>query len=96
MFELAGEPNLFEDVRRRGTEYLRKVVDLHNNSKSIQYRYNIEVTNNILSGNFRDYIIDNGAVVSEDFLKRNLLLPIPLNEINTNDKIEPADQNFGY
>lgn len=95
MFELAGEPNLFEDVRRRGTEYLRKVVDLHNNSKSIQYRYNIEVTNNILSGNFRDYIIDNGTV-SEDFLKRNLLLPIPLNEINTNDKIEPADQNFGY
>ncbi|RXM47174.1 RagB/SusD family nutrient uptake outer membrane protein [Flavobacterium sp. YO12] len=95
MFEMAGEPNLFEDIRRRGTTYLKKVMELHNNNKNVQYRYNLEIANNITSGQFRDYILNNG-VLSEDFLKKNLLLPIPLNEINSNDKIFPEDQNFGY
>ena len=95
MFEMAGEPNLFEDIRRRGTTYLKKVIQLHNTNKDVLYRYNFEVANNITSGQFRDYIIDNGTL-SEDFLKKNLLLPIPLNEINANNSIAPEDQNFGY
>jgi hypothetical protein len=94
MFELAGEPNLFEDIRRRGTTYLKKVMELHNNSKNIQYRINIEVTNNV-GGQYKDYLINNGNL-TEDFLKKNLLLPIPLDEINNNDKVFPEDQNFGY
>lgn len=95
MFEMAGEVNMFEDVRRRGTAYLRKVLELHNNNKNVLYRYNLELANGINSGSFRDYIIDNG-VVSEDFLKRNMVLPIPLNEINSNNSISQEDQNFGY
>ena len=95
MFELAGEPVLFEDIRRRGTAYLRKVLDIHNNNKDVLYRYNLEIANNISAGNFRDYIFNNGTL-TEDFLKKNLLLPIPLNEINSNNKIAPEDQNFGY
>lgn len=95
MFEMAGEVNMFEDIRRRGTSYLRKVIELHNANKNVLYRYNIEMANNLNSGNFRDYILNNG-VVSEDFLKRNLLLPIPLNEINSNNSISQEDQNFGY
>lgn len=94
MFELAGEPNLFEDIRRRGTAYLKKVMEVHNNSKNVQYRYQLE-TSNAVGGLYRDYIINNG-VLTEDFLKKNLLLPIPLAEINNNDKVFPEDQNFGY
>ena len=94
MFELAGEPTMFEDVRRRGTTYLRKVLDIHNNSNGIQYRTNYEVANKV-GGLFRDHIINNGTL-TEDFLKKNLLLPIPADEINRNDNINQVDQNFGY
>ena len=85
----------FEDIRRRGTTYLKKGIELHNNSKNVLYRYNLEIANNITSGQFRDYILNNGNA-TEDFLKKNLLLPIPLNEINSNEKILPEDQNFVY
>jgi hypothetical protein len=95
MFEMAGEPNMFEEIRRRGTTYLKKVLDLHNNNKNILFRYNLEVTNGVTSGQFRDYIYNNGAI-TEDFLKKNLFLPIPLGEINSNEKVAPEDQNFGY
>lgn len=94
MFELAGEPCLFEDIRRRGTTYLSKVLELHNNSRNVTYRYDFEVENNV-GGAFRDYIFNNCSI-TEDFLKKNLLLPIPLEEINTNDNISQEDQNFGY
>lgn len=95
MFEMAGEVNMFEDIRRRGTTYLKKVIELHNNNKNVLYRYNLEVANSVTSGQFRDYILNNGTV-TEEFLKKNLVLPIPLNEINSNEKILPEDQNFGY
>jgi hypothetical protein len=95
MFEMAGEVNMFEDIRRRGTTYLKKVIELHNNNKNVLYRYKLEVANGVTSGQFRDYILNNGTV-TEEFLKKNLVLPIPLNEINSNEKIFPEDQNFGY
>ena len=94
MFELAGEPTMFEDIRRRGTTYLQKVLNIHNSSNDIQYRTNFEVANNV-GGLFRDHIINNGTL-TEDFLKKNLLLPIPADEINRNENINQADQNFGY
>lgn len=95
MFEMAGEPNLFEDIRRRGTKYLKKILELHNNNKNVLYRYNLEIANSVTSGSFRDYIYNNGNL-TDDFVKKNLFLPIPLNEINTNDKVSSEDQNFGY
>lgn len=94
MFELAGEPTMFEDIRRRGTVYLRKVLELHNNNNGIKFRTDFQVVNNI-GGLFRDNIINNGTL-TEDFLKKNLLLPIPADEINRNDNIGQEDQNFGY
>ncbi|WP_294958379.1 RagB/SusD family nutrient uptake outer membrane protein [uncultured Flavobacterium sp.] len=94
MFEMAGEPNLYEDIRRRGTTYLKKVIEIHNNSKNVQYRTQLETANNV-GGLFRDFIINNG-VLTEDFLKKNLVLPIPLDEINNNNNISQEDQNFGY
>nr|WP_153850632.1 RagB/SusD family nutrient uptake outer membrane protein [Ornithobacterium rhinotracheale] len=90
MFEMAGEPDLFEDVRRRGTEYLEKVIDIHNNNYFVKYIISVQ------GGNpWVEYLI-NGGSVTNDFLKKNLLLPIPSKEINYNSKITQADQNFGY
>lgn len=94
MFELAGEPTMFEDVRRRGITYLKKVLELHNKNNGIQYRTNYEVANNV-GGLFRDNIINNG-ILTDDFLKKNLVLPIPADEIIRNDNIGQEDQNFGY
>ena len=31
-----------------------------------------------------------------DFLKKNLLLPIPKEEIDTNSALDYTDNNFGY
>lgn len=94
MFELAGEPILYEDIRRRGIEYLRKVVEIHNRSNIVKYRYDIEKANNV-GGNFRAYMLNDGNV-TDDFLTKNLVLPIPSLEINYNDLITGSDQNIGY
>ncbi|MBV7440366.1 RagB/SusD family nutrient uptake outer membrane protein [Weeksellaceae bacterium TAE3-ERU29] len=94
MFELAGEPILFEDVRRRGTEYLKKIIEIHNNSWFINFRYNLERENN--NGTPFITIIINDKNLNEDFLKKNLLLPIPQSEIIRNDNVSQKDQNFGY
>lgn len=92
LFELAGEPDMFFDTRRRGTEYLNKVLSIYNND-SVSYAF---ATNTAVSGNnFKDRLL-NGGNLSGDFLKKSLLLPIPQSELNTNTGITPADQNFGY
>lgn len=36
------------------------------------------------------------GALTQDFLKKNLLLPIPLSEINYNEGITVDDNNFGY
>lgn len=92
MFELAGEPEMYEDVRRRGTEYLREVIEIHNQSKNVKFRYEFEAANGV-GGQFRDYEIKN---ISEDFLRKNLLLPISADEITSNEELSLEDQNFGY
>lgn len=94
MIELAGEPVLFEDIRRRGTSFLKKVMEIHNNSHIVNYRYKIE-TDNKVGNAFREYMI-NGKNLTDNFLKKNLMLPIPASEINYNENITQADQNFGY
>lgn len=39
-------------------------------------------------------ILEN--VNKQEFLQRNLLLPIPRNELNTNGGLTNEDQNYGY
>lgn len=92
MFELTGEPCLYEDIRRRGTAYLSRVIAIHNDSKNVRYRFEFEAANSV-GGLFRDYEIKN---VSEDFLRKNLVLPIPADEITSNEEVSLEDQNFGY
>lgn len=91
LFELAGEYEMYTDVRRRGGEFLKLVVDRHNNHNITKtFVANAIASNNITA--FRDRLLPN----SPDQLKKNLLLPIPQSELNANEGLSPADQNFGY
>jgi hypothetical protein len=93
LFELAGEPTMYSDVRHRGVDYLREICERHNNHHVTQ----AFATNTAVTGihNFRDRVY-NDLVITDEFLKKNLLLPIPQEELNTNDMITVNDQNYGY
>ncbi len=93
IFELIGEPNLYDMVRIRGTEYLNKLLTYHNRSEIIQgsaenYYDDVQA--------FSERLFNNGETeqISEDYLKKNLLLPIPSSEISGNSAI--TDNNYGY
>lgn len=95
LFELAGEFDMFMDVRRRGVEFFKKVIDRHDNHHitKAQVLFNKSAGNNL---SFMDYLILDGINDVNDFLKKNLLLPIPRNEISNNEGISDTDQNYGY
>jgi len=87
--ELWAEGHAFYDVRRRGIDYFRDILEYHNQ----------RVDSLVQQGTSSpDYDIDGDFVfpTTDEFIKKNLLLPIPLEEINSNDSISLADQNFGY
>ena len=91
LFELAGEYEMYVDVRRRGTEFLKTIVDRHNNHNITKAFIAAALAANNTTA-FRDRVLPN----TPDALKKNLLLPIPQSELNANDGIPPAQQNFGY
>lgn len=93
IFELSGEPDIYDMVRIRGTEYLKKLLT---------YNVNHEITilgaenyNASPANNFGNYVFNDGNLTDE-FLKKNLLLPIPSSEIDANPGIDTDDQNYGY
>ncbi|WP_017257162.1 RagB/SusD family nutrient uptake outer membrane protein [Pedobacter arcticus] len=92
LFELGGEVETFFDTRRRGVDYFSKIVVGVHNSHNITNAFIDFATANGNVTNFRDRLLPATA----DLLKKNLLLPIPTDEINTNDEIGESDQNFGY
>jgi hypothetical protein len=91
LFELGGEYEMYVDVRRRGVDFLKLIVDRNNNHNITK----VFVANAIAANNntaFRDRILPSTA----DQLKKNLLLPIPQAEMNTNEDISADQQNYGY
>lgn len=93
IIELCGEPAMFEMPRIRGVEYFKKALELHNNheftiANDAQYATN--------ANKFSDRIFNGSAGLTTDFLKKNLLLPIPNSEISANPGISASDNNFGY
>lgn len=91
LFELAGECEMYIDVRRRGADYLKLVVDRHNNHEITKtFVANAITVNN--TTNFRDRLLPN----TTDLIKKNLLFPIPQTEFNSNTSFKPSDQNYGY
>lgn len=95
IFEFAGEPNMYEMVRLKGVELFKKALEKHNNHEIT--RASVE-TYQETKNNKQDRLYNEaeGGALTQDFLKKNLLLPIPLSEINYNEGITVDDNNFGY
>lgn len=91
LFELAGEYEMYTDVRRRGVTFFKLVVDRHNNHNITKAFVAAALANNNNTP-FRDRLLPN----TPDQLRKNLLLPIPQAEINANESLKADQQNFGY
>lgn len=86
--ELTGECDEWYTIRRRGTDYLRKIMEEHNthvnnwyvsqklNPANVKFVYTYEVT--------------------DQAVRKNLLMPFPADEITRNENISQEDQNYGY
>ncbi|MGL5318255.1 MAG: RagB/SusD family nutrient uptake outer membrane protein [Bacteroidales bacterium] len=85
-FELMGECFTFMDVRRRGEDFFKEHILKRYNSHLITQGHAPVQAN----ANFWDRLLP------ENNSKKNLLMPIPQDELNANSQISSADQNFGY
>ena len=85
--EFTGECDEWYTVRRRGTDYLKRIMENHNAFIDEWYS-----SQNITTLPKFVYKYD----VSEQNVRRNMLLPFPSDEINRNEAINQSDQNFGY
>jgi len=83
--ELMGEFHTWFDARRYGMDYFTKVCENHNR------RLDLAKTQKVFKS-ASDFYFGIDAFT----IQRNLLLPIPESEINTNEAISFEDQNFGY
>lgn len=90
IIELFGEPDMYEMIRIRGTEYLKKALEYHNNH---EFTKASDAYYTAAAQKWTDRIYNDGNL-TEDFLKKNLLLPIPDSERDANPGI--TDNNFGY
>lgn len=85
--EFTGECDEWYTVRRRGTESLKAVMEAHNDAIDTWYASQSITT---LPKFVYKYEITDQSV------KRNMLLPFPSDEINRNEAIGQDDQNEGY
>lgn len=95
LFELAAEFDGWNDTRRRGIEWRKKLL-LRNNNHAITkacYEYGLA---NGYKAPWREYWYPEGGEAWESYLIRNQQIPIPRNELSTNDLIRLEDQNPGY
>lgn len=93
IIELAGETSLYDMVRIRGVKYFKMAMELHNNheltkASAEQYLKSVNV--------WHDRLFNGTAGLTDDYVKKNLLLPIPQTEISSNPGITSDDNNFGY
>lgn len=101
LFELAGEPDMYIEVRRGGIASLKKVLEIANRHEITYEHCDGEAQKDNPDQRFRDRYFGEDAhfydkVSDENFLKKNLHLPIPHSELSANDGLTVADQNFGY
>lgn len=84
---------MYQKMRLRGTELLKKAFEVNNGHGIIQE----SVANNPKgNGNWGERIFNDGNLNDENFLKKNLLLPVPKDEIDTNSALDYSDNNYGY
>lgn len=86
--ELTGECDEWYTVRRRGADYLRKIMEEHNawvnewyasqklDPAKIKFVYTYDIT--------------------DESVRKNLLMPFPADEIARNEAVSQDEQNYGY
>lgn len=90
IFELWGEPDYWDMTRLKGTELLKDFLDKHNQNEMVQAGNTYyQESNNA----FTERLYNNGDL-SQDFLEKCLLFPIPQSEIDANPAI--TENNPGY
>ena len=82
--EFTGECDEWYTIRRRGESYLRKIMQEHND-KINQLYGNSELPKFVYKYN-----------ITDDNVKKNMLMPFPQDEITRNENISQEEQNFGY
>lgn len=85
--ELTGECDEWYTVRRRGTEYLKKIMEEHN--AYVDEWYASQKITALPKFVYKYQVTD-------ETVKKNLLFPFPADEINKNEYIGQDDQNYGY
>lgn len=85
--ELTGECDEWYTVRRRGAEYLKKIMEEHN--VYVDEWYASQEIKTLPKFVYKYQVTD-------ETVKKNLLLPFPADEINKNEYIGQEDQNYGY
>lgn len=85
--EFTGECDEWYTIRRRGVDYLKRAMIEHNSMVDSWYE-----SQSITS--LPKYVYK--YTVTEDNVKKNMLMPFPSDEINRNENISQEDQNFGY
>lgn len=97
IIELAGEPGTYEMPRIRGAKYFKMALELNNRHEltmaSSAQHY---ASNNVWHDRMFNVGKEGGEGLSDNFVKKNLLMPIPESEISSNPGITNADNNFGY
>ena len=97
IIELAGEPGTYEMPRIRGTKYFKMALEFNNKheltiASSAQYY----TSNNVWHDRVFNVGKEGGEGLSDSFVKKNMLMPIPDSEISANPGITNDDNNFGY
>ena len=82
--EFTGECDEWYTVRRRGESYLKKIMQEHND----------KIDQIFPDGKLRTFVYKYN--ITDDNVKKNMLLPFPQDEITRNENISQEEQNFGY
>lgn len=86
--ELTGECDEWYTIRRRGTTNLKKIMEEHNAQVLAWYASQ--------SLNVADVKFVYTFKITDEIVKKNLLMPFPADEIARNENISQDEQNYGY
>ena len=97
LFELPFEGHEWFDVRRRGVEWFRDITTMYNNDRITYSILNVDYT--MTDGNLtndRRMLVPNENTATVDHSRKQLFMPVPQDELNTNTMLTQEDQNYGY
>lgn len=92
VFELLGEPNMADLVRFKGVDLFKKLLAKRNSHEFVRA---VADSYNTTPHNEAEQLLNKGELTDE-FMQKIMLLPIPSSELGGNSALKPKDQNPGY